>query len=151
MTWFAIGDYGFKDIEKSRQIADKMEAIASQEKVDFIIGTGDNFFDTAEIHNFGLGMWDLKRMKNHKEHPGIKNLMWYNVVGNHAYNCRFYETVFHEPRPKFFRIDDYYWCHSMKTPDGKSIAFFHIDTNFFAYGGPGEDENQNMNFYFYKY
>jgi len=39
----------------------------------------------------------------------------------------------------------------MKTPDGKSIAFIHIDTNFLAYGEDGEPNNNMMHPYFYKY
>jgi len=44
-----------------------MEEVSMKEKIDFIIGTGDNFYDPAEANSFGLGLWDLKRMKNHSK------------------------------------------------------------------------------------
>jgi len=40
-----IGDYGYKMDVSQKEVATKMEEVAAKEKVDFILNTGDNFYD----------------------------------------------------------------------------------------------------------
>ena len=48
-----------------------------------------------------------------------------------------------------WRIDDYFWSHTMKFNDQK-VAFVHIDTNFLAYGEDGETNSLHMEEHFRK-
>jgi tartrate-resistant acid phosphatase type 5 len=40
-----IGDFGYKGNSEQKDVAYKLNEIASEEKMDFVISTGDNFYD----------------------------------------------------------------------------------------------------------
>ena len=45
LAWLSIGDYGYRMNVKETEIADKMEEVASKEKINFVLNTGDNFYE----------------------------------------------------------------------------------------------------------
>jgi len=45
LSWLVIGDYGYKLSAGEKEVAQKMNEIASKEKINFVINTGDNFYD----------------------------------------------------------------------------------------------------------
>ena len=67
-------------------VAEKMNEIASQEKISFIIGTGDNFYNPDGVTSVNDNNWnthwaDIYPIKKH-----LKGLPWFGVLGNHDYN-----------------------------------------------------------------
>ena len=40
-----VGDFGFKGNPEQKDVAYKMNDVARGEKMDFVISTGDNFYD----------------------------------------------------------------------------------------------------------
>ena len=40
--WLVIGDYGYQGYEGREAVARKMEEVAAQEAIDFVVNSGDN-------------------------------------------------------------------------------------------------------------
>ena len=76
-----IGDWG-TDSAAQRDVADAMNRWAGQNRAQFILTTGDNFYDGI------LGdedpRWELW-WRDIYDGGNIRNLPWYVSVGNHDY------------------------------------------------------------------
>lgn len=58
LKWITIGDYGFDRVPGQLAAAAKMEQIASSEHIDFIMGTGDNFYNPNGVSGLNDKNWD---------------------------------------------------------------------------------------------
>ena len=124
-----------------------MEKIASEEKIDFIMNTGDNYYDPKGTSNLKLTNWSEKWEKIYNTGlPNLQQLPWYGVLGNHDYNYKKLNDLFLH-KENGWQIKNYFWSHIEKV-DGKNVAFIHIDTSFIAYGIEGEPNNKYMNYKF---
>ena len=56
--FIVIGDYGFSNTTGQWLVAEKMEEIASIEQINFILGTGDNFYDPDGVTGVNDPNWD---------------------------------------------------------------------------------------------
>ena len=63
-----------------------MEEIAKQEKIDFILNTGANFYQPREGEQFDDHVWNTYWGNIYKDHRNLEPLVWYGVIGTHDYN-----------------------------------------------------------------
>ena len=127
-----------------------MDQIAASEKVDFIMGTGDNFYEPDGVSGLSDNDWDTHWGDVYSVHQHIAGLTWYGCLGNHDYNGKGLESQLQYNKHNW-RIDDFFWSYNF-TVGGKQVAFVHIDTNYLAYGANGEpSKNPLMKGYFEKF
>ena len=65
-----------------KEVAVKMEEVAAKEKVDFILNTGDNFYDPSEDSALEASGWERKWAQIYKGGRHLRDLTWYGVIGN---------------------------------------------------------------------
>ncbi|CAI0553049.1 unnamed protein product [Linum tenue] len=77
-----VGDWGRKGAYNQTQVATQMGVTAEAVKIDFVISTGDNFYDDGltgvDDPNFYHSFADIYTA------PSLQK-QWYNVLGNHDY------------------------------------------------------------------
>ena len=81
-----------------------MEEIASQQKINFIINTGDNFEDQNEQS------WDSNWKNVYHKLPNLAPLIWHGVVGNRDYNYNWLDVEYFSNREKW-KLPNYFWSH----------------------------------------
>ncbi|KQJ88252.1 hypothetical protein BRADI_4g16607v3 [Brachypodium distachyon] len=119
LTILAVGDWGRRgEFNQSRVTAQKMG-------VDFVISTGDNFYDD------GLTGVDDKAFE--ESFTGIytaKSLQkpWYTVLGNHDYRGDALAQI----SPVLRRVDSRWICMKSFVVDAEIADFFFVDTTPFV-------------------
>lgn len=65
-----------------------MDEIAGIINADFIIGTGDNFYNPDGVFSVDDPAWNSHWRDIYKDNSKkyIKNLIWYSTLGNHDLN-----------------------------------------------------------------
>lgn len=83
LHFIVLGDWGTAGSRGQAAVAAAMEKIATREKVDFIVSSGDNFYPR------GVDSVNDPHWTNTWEHmyssPGLEKLPWYISLGNHDY------------------------------------------------------------------
>lgn len=99
-TFFVIGDWGSKGEKAQVEVAQAMDKIASERKVDFIATVGDNFYndgvDSLDDEHFKRSFEDVYNL------PHLKDLDWWVTLGNH--DCRGDRDIqiqYHTKNPKW--------------------------------------------------
>ena len=125
-----------------------MELIAFTEHIDFILGTGDNFYDPDGVTGVDDPNWNTHWAKIFHLKPSLSYLPWYGVIGNHDYNA---DGLLSEFKYRMFgwRIDDFFWSQTF-TVEEKKLSIVHLDTTYLAYGPDGEDDKPKMRPWFEK-
>lgn len=82
LDFLVIGDWGRRGIWGQREIANQMAAIAEAIHPQFIISTGDNFYD-AGVEDLADSHWH-NSFENVYYHDSLQ-IPWYLSLGNHDY------------------------------------------------------------------
>uniref|UniRef100_A0A1D1XV20 Purple acid phosphatase n=1 Tax=Anthurium amnicola TaxID=1678845 RepID=A0A1D1XV20_9ARAE len=125
LTVLVVGDWGRKGAYNQSEVAAQMGRIGEQLDVDFVISTGDNFYDT------GLsGVDDSAFEESFSNIYTAKSLQkpWYAVLGNHDYHG----DVLAQLSPVLKAIDGRWVCMRSFTVDAEIAQFFFVDTTPFV-------------------
>lgn len=81
-----IGDWGRNGLHNQSEVASVMGAVAHDDRPDFIISTGDNFYQSGLTSTtddqFRTSFTDVYAT------PSLKSIPWHAVLGNHDYGER---------------------------------------------------------------
>lgn len=83
MTFIALGDWGSPG-SPQRAVANAMGKWSQQHKAEFIITTGDNFYENG-VSSTSDRQWE-NTWKRVYTHQGISKLQWYVSLGNHDHH-----------------------------------------------------------------
>lgn len=142
-----IGDWGRNGLHNQSDVASVMGAVAYDARPDFIISTGDNFYQSGLTSStddqFRTSFIDVYGA------PSLKGIPWHAVLGNHDYgerqpgwsltpkcppvtpNCSY--SPLHELDVGLRQLDSRWHCERafrMQLADGKVDVFFYDTSPF---------------------
>lgn len=131
LKFLVVGDWGRKGLYNQSQVAAQMGKIAQPLNIDFVISTGDNFYED------GLNGTDDKSFEQSFSAIYTASSLqkpWHLVLGNHDYRG----DTLSQLDPALKRRDDRWNCYrqnlsfSCKGASCSSVDFFFIDTTPFV-------------------
>ncbi|CAN0876803.1 Purple acid phosphatase 8 [Linum grandiflorum] len=125
MAVMVVGDWGRKGDYNQSRVAYQMGKIAEEVNVDFVISTGDNFYDD------GLkGVDDPAFYQSFSDIYTAPSLQkpWYNILGNHDYRGNVEAQLSTSLQDK----DSRWICHRSFILNTNVAEFFFVDTTPFS-------------------
>ncbi|RDX75535.1 Purple acid phosphatase 17 [Mucuna pruriens] len=125
LSFVVIGDWGRKGTYNQSEVATQMGRVAATLNIDFVISTGDNFYDDGLT-----GIDDPAFENSFSKIYTAKSLQkqWYNVLGNHDYRG----DVEAQLNPILQKIDPRWICQRSFILDTEIAEFFFVDTTPFV-------------------
>ncbi|KAM2781140.1 hypothetical protein COP1_010938 [Malus domestica] len=125
LSFLVVGDWGRRGQYNQSQVALQMGLIGEKSNIDFVISTGDNFYEDGLT-----GVDDPafnESFSNIYTAPSLKK-QWYNVLGNHDYRG----DVEAQLSPVLRAIDSRWFCLRSFILDAEIVDFFFVDTTPFV-------------------
>jgi len=125
LSLLVIGDWGRNGEFNQSQVATQMGKIGEELDIDFVISTGDNFYEN------GLTGTDDKAFdESFTNVYTAKSLQkpWYSVLGNHDYRGNAVAQL----SPVLRQIDSRWICMRSFILDAEIVQFFFVDTTPFV-------------------
>lgn len=116
-----VGDWGRKGLYNQSQVAFEMGRIGDKLDIDFVISTGDNFYDDGlkgDNDPAFLDSFSNIYTANSLQKP------WFSVLGNHDYRG----DVLAQLSPALTQIDERWRCLRSFVVDADVAEFFFVDT-----------------------
>lgn len=125
LSFLVVGDWGRKGDYNQSQVAFQMGKIGEKLDVDFVVSTGDNFYD-----NGLTGERDLNFPESFTNVYKAKSLQkqWYSVLGNHDYRG----DVEAQLSPYLRKIDNRWLCLRSFVVNTEIAELFFVDTTPFV-------------------
>jgi tartrate-resistant acid phosphatase type 5 len=129
LVFFVIGDWGRMGSPNQQVVANQMNEWASVEDPQFIISTGDNFYDVGAVDtndphwkNSFEDVYDGNR---------IKNKPWYVTLGNHDYVVNPQAEIDYSSTNKRWNLPSRYYEKLIQLDGGVRVRFIFMDTSPF--------------------
>lgn len=125
LSFLVVGDWGRRGFYNQSEVALQMGRIGEKLDIDFVISTGDNFYDD------GLeGVNDPAFEESFSKIYTAKSLQkqWYSVLGNHDYRG----NVEAQLSPVLQKIDSRWLCQRSFILNTEIAEFFFVDTTPFV-------------------
>ncbi|XP_019417739.1 PREDICTED: purple acid phosphatase 17-like [Lupinus angustifolius] len=124
LSFLVIGDWGRQGLYNQSLVATQMGIMGEKLNIDFVISTGDNFYDEGI-----KGVNDPLFKQSFSNIYTAKSLQkqWYSVLGNHDYRG---DTIA-QLNPLLRKIDRRWFCMRSFTLNTGIAEFFFIDTTPF--------------------
>ncbi|KAK9276424.1 hypothetical protein L1049_005957 [Liquidambar formosana] len=135
LSFLVVGDWGRRGRYNQSDVAAQMGIIGEKLDIDFVISTGDNFYDNG-LTGVDDPAFDESFAKIYTATSLQKQ--WYNVLGNHDYRG----DVLAQLSSILRKIDSRWLCLRSFILDSGIAEFFFVDTTPFAdkyFDDPGED------------
>ena len=121
-----IGDWGWWGQADQVKVAAAMEKVGSECAYDFIVSTGDNFYD-AGVDSLGDVLWTISYESvytgSHLQCP------WYVVLGNHDYRgAPSVEIAYSSISPRW-KLPSKYFKEQFSAGGNESVEMFFMDSN----------------------
>jgi tartrate-resistant acid phosphatase type 5 len=129
LIFYVIGDWGKMGIPNQQVVASQMNDWTQQENPQFIVSTGDNFYD--------VGVTDTKdpHWQNSFEKVYSRNNLvqkpWYISLGNHDYYGNADAEIEYAKINKRWILPSRYWSRIETAEDGSRVRFIFVDTSPF--------------------
>ncbi|MBS1554989.1 MAG: metallophosphoesterase [Bacteroidetes bacterium] len=129
LVFFVIGDWGRMGSTNQREVALQMNEWAKKENPEFIITTGDNFYDVgvADVNDLH---WQKSFLDVYNGNT-INNKSWYATLGNHDYVTNPQAEVAYTATNQRWQMPARYYQNVMALNDGARIRFVFSDTSPF--------------------
>ncbi|GAA0148990.1 hypothetical protein Leryth_021571 [Lithospermum erythrorhizon] len=125
LNFLVVGDWGRGGEYNQSQVAFQMGRIAEKLDIDFVISTGDNFYDDGLT-----GEKDPAFEESFTNIYTAKSLQkqWYSVLGNHDYRG----NVAAQLSPYLRQVDSRWFCLRSFIVNTDIAEFFYVDTTPFV-------------------
>ncbi|XP_016440164.1 purple acid phosphatase 17-like isoform X1 [Nicotiana tabacum] len=125
LNFLVLGDWGRKGTFNQSHVAHKMGRIGEELNIDFVVSTGDNFYD-----NGLTGVHDPNFVESFTNIYTAKSLQkqWYSVLGNHDYRG----NVEAQLSPCLRKIDRRWLCLRSFIVNAEIAEIFMVDTTPFV-------------------
>ncbi|KAF8040108.1 hypothetical protein BT93_B2357 [Corymbia citriodora subsp. variegata] len=134
LSFLVVGDWGREGNYNQSEVASQMGVIGEKLDIDFVISTGDNFYDCGltgeDDPAFSKSFMDIYTA------PSLQK-PWYNVLGNHDYRG----DVEAQLSPVLKEKDSRWVCFRSFILNTEIAEFFFVDTTPFVdeyFTNPGE-------------
>ncbi|CAB4295874.1 unnamed protein product [Prunus armeniaca] len=125
LSFLVVGDWGRRGLYNQSQVAFQMGLIGEKADIDFVISTGDNFYEDGLT-----GVDDPafnESFSNIYTAPSL-NKQWYNVLGNHDYRGDAEAQL----SPVLRKIDSRWLCLRSFIVNAEIVDLFFVDTTPFV-------------------
>ncbi|KAJ8646826.1 hypothetical protein MRB53_008574 [Persea americana] len=125
LSFLVVGDWGRRGAYNQSQVATQMGRVGETLDIDFVVSTGDNFYDD------GLTGVDDKAFEDSFSNIYTANSLqkqWYTVLGNHDYRGDAVAQVSAALR----KIDSRWLCLRSFVVNAEIAEFFFVDTTPFV-------------------
>ncbi|PHT28858.1 Purple acid phosphatase 17 [Capsicum baccatum] len=124
LNFLVIGDWGRRGTYNQSHIAHQMAKVGEKLDIDFVLSTGDNFYD-----NGLTGIHDTNFVESFTNIYTAKSLQkkWYSVLGNHDYRG----NVEAQLSPYLRKIDSRWICLRSFVVNAEIAEIFMVDTTPF--------------------
>ncbi|XP_052206020.1 uncharacterized protein LOC127810528 isoform X2 [Diospyros lotus] len=127
LSFLVVGDWGRKGLYNQSRVAFQMGRIGEEQDIDFVISTGDNFYEDGlsgiDDPAFEQSFSDIYTA------PSLQK-KWFNVLGNHDYRG----DVEAQLSPVLREKDKRWFCWRSFIVDAGMVEFFFVDTTPFVDG-----------------
>ncbi len=121
-----IGDWGRWGQPDQLKVAAAMEKIGADCAYDFIISTGDNFYD-AGVDSTGDVLWNMSYeyvyTGQHLQCP------WYAVLGNHDYRGAPSAEIAYTALSQIWKMPSKHFKEQVTTGNNEAVELFFVDSN----------------------
>ncbi|VVA91352.1 unnamed protein product [Arabis nemorensis] len=125
VSFLVIGDWGRRGSYNQSQVALQMGEIGDKLDIDFVISTGDNFYDNGLTGLHDLAFQDS--FTNIYTAPSLQK-PWYTVLGNHDYRG----DVGAQLSPMLKALDNRWVCMRSFIVNAEIVDFLFVDTTPFV-------------------
>lgn len=129
LKFLVVGDWGRNGTQNQQEIANQMNTTAINENVDFIISTGDNFYET------GVKSMQDSQWKTSFEDIYIGNALqkeWFVVLGNHDYQGNPQAQIDYSKTSNRWKMPSRYYTFTKTIDSASAVRFVFIDTSPFV-------------------
>lgn len=127
-SFLVVGDWGRKGQFNQQEVANQMAQTSLAENAQFVISTGDNFYETG-VNGLTDEHWSLSFENVYKGNLLQKD--WFVVLGNHDYQGNVNAQIDYTQKSNRWKMPNRYFTVSKKYSSSASIRFIFIDTNPF--------------------
>uniref|UniRef100_A0A5B6ZBY4 Purple acid phosphatase n=1 Tax=Davidia involucrata TaxID=16924 RepID=A0A5B6ZBY4_DAVIN len=124
LSVMVVGDWGRRGTNNQTEVALQMGIIGEKLDIDFIISTGDNFYDNG-LTGINDPAFDESFSKIYTA-PSLQK-QWYTVLGNHDYRG----DALAQLSPILTKRDSRWLCLRSYIVNGEIAEFFFVDTTPF--------------------
>ena len=121
-----IGDWGMWGQADQVKVAKAMDNVGSECPYDFIVSTGDNFYD-AGVDSVGDVLWSMSYEYVYTG-PQLQ-CPWYVVLGNHDYRGAPSAEIAYTPLSPRWRLPSKYYKELFSFGNGETLDMFFMDSN----------------------
>ncbi|GMH11327.1 hypothetical protein Nepgr_013168 [Nepenthes gracilis] len=125
LSFLVVGDWGRRGGYNQSQVAFQMGKVGEKLDVDFIISTGDNFYEDGLT---GVNDPAFEELYSKIYTAPSLQKQWYNVLGNHDYRG----DVLAQLSPILRKLDSRWMCLRSFIVDAEIVEFFFVDTTPFV-------------------
>ncbi|KAJ1399921.1 Metallo-dependent phosphatase-like [Sesbania bispinosa] len=125
LSFLVIGDWGRRGAYNQSLVAFQMGKIGEKLDIDFVVSTGDNFYDNGLI---GVDDPAFEESFTNIYTAASLHKIWYNVLGNHDYRG----NVKAQLSPILRYRDNRWVCFRSYIVNSENVDFFFIDTSPFV-------------------
>ncbi|XP_061373793.1 purple acid phosphatase 8-like isoform X1 [Gastrolobium bilobum] len=125
LSFLVVGDWGRKGAYNQSKVAVQMAVIGKQLDIDFVISTGDNFYEDG-LTGINDPAFDESFTKIYTA-PSLQK-QWYNVLGNHDYRGDAEAQL----SPVLTKLDKRWFCMRSYIVNAEVVEFFFVDTTPFV-------------------
>ena len=130
LRFLVLGDWGRDGDYHQREVAKVMGDVADTMAIDFVISTGDNFYNSG-VMSVEDQQW-LTSFENIYTAPSLQ-VPWYVALGNHDYRGDVDAQIDYSDKSTRWRMPDKYYSFQYALEGGSIVQFFVLDTNPFPY------------------
>jgi tartrate-resistant acid phosphatase type 5 len=141
IDFFVLGDWGREGKSDQTKVAIAMAKQARHDKPDFILSTGDNFYDNgvASIHD---KQWNTSWKNIYAARP--LQIPWYVALGNHDYHTNAEVEVEYTKHSKLWNMPARYFAFEEPVDDTTTALFLILDTSPFVTAYQEKDEKYHV-------
>lgn len=128
INFFVFGDWGRKGNVTQKSVAEQMALTAKKTKPDFIVVTGDNFYETG-VSSLDDEHWDAS-YKNVYNFPELQ-VDWYLALGNHDYQGDVPSQIAYSNKDDRWHMPDRYYSIDKPIDPLHNVRFVFLDSSPF--------------------
>ncbi|XP_071702296.1 purple acid phosphatase 17-like [Rutidosis leptorrhynchoides] len=124
LSFLVVGDWGRRGLYNQSNVAFQMGKVGEKMDVDFIVSTGDNFYDSGLVDEDDPAFFES--FTNVYTAPSLQK-QWYSVLGNHDYRG----NALAQLSPVLTQRDSKWLCLRSFILSSGNVEFFFVDTTPF--------------------
>lgn len=128
IDFYVFGDWGWNGSREQKEIAAQMALLAKKIDLDFIITTGDNFYENG-VNSINDPLWKTNFESIYSD--SFLRVPWYPTLGNHDYIGDPDAQVDYSERSDFWEMPARYYTYIKSIDENLFARFIAIDTEGF--------------------